>query len=474
MIVRIPCPIVGNTRLAVASEAATLTYAREHLHVPVPKVLASSRRRDHYNDIGAEFLILEKAQGVPLHRRIDSLNGDEAKPFIKDFLDIESRISSNNFSQIGSLYFKEDVTPELQNRPLYANGSACDSASEKYRIGPTVQRDFWRGERRYMNIDRGPCKQYYNTIVSFLNFVAGPDFGSYIQAIINRERQWLKTYAKPRPKNNPLFLSDFENDPDTHLRLLDCVESIIPCLNLPPSFMDLKLSHPDLNPSNVLVTPDGYPKVTDVIDWQHASILPYFVQAVFPPSFLYQGALISMKEDGEQEGMPDSVAAEPPEVQAKYQHHLQLVARHKLFHKMVRENDRRLRRLHVMGSPIQKAFLGLLQYASRSWTDGAYGIREQLMELYYDWNIIAGPGAPYPISFSEEEMELHDVDSYNGDYRTHCRYVFLEKAGCNPEGLIEPEKYEQVKAFCEKYHKDWVPERMGPWPLQDGTWSSLL
>lgn len=162
MIVRIPCPIVGNARLAVASEAATLTYAREHLHVPVPKVLASSRRRDHYNDIGAEFLILEKASGVPLHRRIDSLNGDDAKPFINDFLDIESRISSNNFSQIGSLYFKEDVTPELQNRPLFADGNAGDSASEKYRIGPTVQRDFWRGERRYMSIDRGPCKRYFN------------------------------------------------------------------------------------------------------------------------------------------------------------------------------------------------------------------------------------------------------------------------------------------------------------------------
>lgn len=457
-IVRIPCPIVGNAQLAVASEAATLTFAREHLKIPVPKVLASSRRRDHYKDIGAEFIILEKVPGVPLHRRIDSLNGDDALPFINAFLGVERQISGLSFSQIGSLYFKEDVAPELQNRPLYAVGNSDDAASEKYRIGPTVQREFWRGERRHMKIDRGPW----------------PDFGSYVQAIIDRERQWLKTYAQPRSRDDPLFLSDVENNPDTHLRLLDCLESIIPYFNFPPSFMELKLSHPDLHPSNVLVTPNGYPEITGIIDWQHAIILPYFIQAVFPPAFLYQGGLINIKEDGEQEMMPDSVSEEPPEVQAKYQHHLQLAARHKLFQKMVRENDRRLGRLHVMGSPIQKAFLGLLQCASRSWTDGAYGIRGQLMELYYDWNIIAGPGVPYPISFSEEEMEVHDTDSYNGDYWTHCRYVFLEKAGCNPDGLVEPEKYEQVKAFCEKYRKDWVPERMGPWPLQDGTWSSLL
>lgn len=62
------------------------------------------------------------------------------------------------FSQYGSINYKEDVDPLLQARPLYAEGQPPDDCSERFRVGPSVERRFYRGERTRLLIDRGPCK----------------------------------------------------------------------------------------------------------------------------------------------------------------------------------------------------------------------------------------------------------------------------------------------------------------------------
>ena len=49
----------------------------------------------------------------------------------------ERTFVSSRFSQIGSLYYEEDVEPALQGRPLYAE-SAEDDAFVRFRIGPYV------------------------------------------------------------------------------------------------------------------------------------------------------------------------------------------------------------------------------------------------------------------------------------------------------------------------------------------------
>ncbi|PBL04304.1 hypothetical protein ARMGADRAFT_49043 [Armillaria gallica] len=43
------------------------------------------------------------------------------------------------------LYFKKDVSPELQNRPLYLSDKESLPSAQKCRIGPIVDREWWRG-----------------------------------------------------------------------------------------------------------------------------------------------------------------------------------------------------------------------------------------------------------------------------------------------------------------------------------------
>ena len=157
LIVRIPCPIAGPQNLLIASEVATLDYVARYLHIPTPHVLAWSRDGSEYS-VGVGYIIMEKVPGVVLTERWMDISGGDLAELTERVIAMEKLFTEKRFSQIGSLYFKEDVTPELQTRPLYAKDFPDDGASEVYRIGPTVQREFWRGERSAMDIDRGPCE----------------------------------------------------------------------------------------------------------------------------------------------------------------------------------------------------------------------------------------------------------------------------------------------------------------------------
>ena len=167
MVVRIPCPIAGPSYLTTASEVATLEFAREVLKLPVPRVLAWSgarARKGSTNPVGVDHIMMEVAPGVQIGDRWPKMRGSaEVRPAIDDLLRLEDTLESVRFAQYGSLYFKEDVSAELQSRPLLAEGvgNGADSSvarfADKYRIGPLVDRQWWRGARAEMDLDRGPC-----------------------------------------------------------------------------------------------------------------------------------------------------------------------------------------------------------------------------------------------------------------------------------------------------------------------------
>ncbi|KAG7445339.1 uncharacterized protein BT62DRAFT_933183 [Guyanagaster necrorhizus] len=54
---------------------------------------------------------------------------------IKEMIFLDLDLHKQPFSQIGSLFFKEDVSPGLQSRPLYLNEKDNEEpAAERYRI----------------------------------------------------------------------------------------------------------------------------------------------------------------------------------------------------------------------------------------------------------------------------------------------------------------------------------------------------
>ncbi|KAJ5664273.1 hypothetical protein N7507_005004 [Penicillium longicatenatum] len=69
VIAKILCYIASPPTLTIAGEVGALEYIRKHTSIPIPYSLNNS------NTVGVEYIIIEKAAGVPLFQRTISSNG---------------------------------------------------------------------------------------------------------------------------------------------------------------------------------------------------------------------------------------------------------------------------------------------------------------------------------------------------------------------------------------------------------------
>ena len=145
-IARIPTPAAGPAHLVTASEVATMEFMRD-LGVPVPKVLTWSSTAD--NEVGAEYIIMGKAQGIQLKEVWDMMSHKQKCIFLADLVSIEAKMLSTSVGSYGALYYNGDVPDGKLVR-----GKEGDT---KFCLGPSVRRSYWEGEKTGMDIDRGPC-----------------------------------------------------------------------------------------------------------------------------------------------------------------------------------------------------------------------------------------------------------------------------------------------------------------------------
>jgi hypothetical protein len=102
-----------------------MDFVRSRIGAPVPKVLAWDASSD--NNVGCEYIIMEKCESNMLANVSDSSSDSY---HILDIASLLSYLAAIPFSQYGSIYYKEDVDPLLQTRPLYAKGEQHDDCSE--------------------------------------------------------------------------------------------------------------------------------------------------------------------------------------------------------------------------------------------------------------------------------------------------------------------------------------------------------
>lgn len=134
-----------------------MDYARTVLNLPVPEVIAYSARADS-TLVGVEFVLMRRSPGSELRKRWDGMSSEHVSGVIDQVLGAESRFMRYEFSQIGSLYYIEDVEPTLRARPLYKNGAGSEPGAGRFRIGPSTEWALWRGARAGLDVDRGPCE----------------------------------------------------------------------------------------------------------------------------------------------------------------------------------------------------------------------------------------------------------------------------------------------------------------------------
>jgi Phosphotransferase enzyme family len=152
LIARLPTSLAGPKRLTTASEVATLKLMAE-LGIPVPKVFSYSCCPD--SDVGSEFILMERARGVPLLSVWDKMGRKRRGQLMTQLVEMDSKLLALNLSGYGSIYLKRDL-PESSGIPL-----SVDPAFSEYCLGPSVERSWWTQERKSMSTHRGPCENSF-------------------------------------------------------------------------------------------------------------------------------------------------------------------------------------------------------------------------------------------------------------------------------------------------------------------------
>ncbi|KAK0438667.1 kinase-like domain-containing protein [Armillaria borealis] len=381
VIARIPCALVGNVRLSTASEVATMEYVRDVIGHPTPRVLAWSSTPEARSAVGSDFILMERTNGVALEDRWLNTFDHDIGAAIKEMLFLDIDLHQWPFSQIGSLFFKEDVSPELQGRPLYAREKDNEKPdAEKYWIGPVVNKQYWFDKP--IEGDRGPCKARYGVFHS-----------SHLPS----------SAASPSPSPSSLISRSKPSDlPELRQLLQQC---ILMAPHIIPSDRRLivpYLTHPDLSRSNVIVKPSGAANVVSYIDWQGAVALPYFQSISLPDAILYEGKLISVPDDPF--ASPELPSDVPPEL--KEQAYLewrpakrQRIMSNVLFQKIPL-------RLQAAQLPQGDLLSSIPDVALRCYADGPQFLRRLVYRLYDIWpNIMDNSSSPIecPVQLTEAD-----------------------------------------------------------------------
>ncbi|KAB8069135.1 hypothetical protein BDV29DRAFT_195102 [Aspergillus leporis] len=229
VIARIPYPNVGHSCKTTASEVATMEFVRSIMGIPVPRVLSWCGNGD--NPAESEYMLMEEAYKLKI---------------VDGIIAIEGKLLSFSFSRHGSLYFADDTFPGCEKAELPGDipGSKKGEVGHRFAIGPVANKEFWKRERAFLKIDRGPWKNACD----------------YPKAIAQREIAWIKEYATPKEPTK-----EAQTSPDAHIELYKKLHEFLTTLSLTgPLF--LLARHPKLicyNGEVLLKLPENYQTIKD-------------------------------------------------------------------------------------------------------------------------------------------------------------------------------------------------------------------
>jgi len=118
---------------------------------------------DPHNSVGAEYIIEEKAEGVPLGNLWFQWSKESQLSLVTELVNLETKLASVSFNKHGCIYYKTDLenigvpTMDIDATFLVSGKTLNCPIISKLAFGPLTQAVLWEGERAKMTLDRGPC-----------------------------------------------------------------------------------------------------------------------------------------------------------------------------------------------------------------------------------------------------------------------------------------------------------------------------
>ncbi|KAK2800297.1 hypothetical protein FQN51_006205 [Onygenales sp. PD_10] len=424
VVAKIPNPNAGFPFYTTASEVATMDFARSVAGMPVPEVYAWNPNTTD-NPVGAEYIIMEKAKGVPLSAKWPSMSKTEKIQLMQSIVSLEKSLLSHRIDHIGSIYYKSDLAG-LRRKPRYS-----DTGYNDFVVGPATERMFLQDGRRHITTEKGPWKSAYE----------------YILASSRRERDCIQQSSTfPRPEGIFGGPGGYKPTANAKLAVLNDFDKV--AFHLLPKDISTHtpvLWHNDLHHDNIFINPANPAEILSIIDWQAAHTSPLFKQAHTPAFLDFEGPKPALGLST-LPPLPENFETLSPEEKEEAQELQSQQSLYKLYEvQSARTNMpvyKALQHAETLGAQI-------ISLVSQVFNDGEPIIRGQLIQVIREWEKIVGPnGPPCPLTVTSADIAEQAVDQRRWEEGVQMMEDVLEALGGAEngwEGWVGHDDYEGLK-----------------------------
>ena len=408
---------------------------RNVLDTPTPEVHSwSSRAAD--NLVGAEYIIMEKARGIPLVVVWDDLPAEAKAKILTAVSKLHKSWLSLSFSRYGGLYYSRDLSDPFSDH-LYINEKGEKITDPRFAIGRATGRSWADAGRASVNCNKGPWQSVTE----------------YCMATAKRELDALRSITG-EPKQLFMICGPelYSPSPAKKRAAIETYEKIVDWLIPTDATITAgHLWHNDMHDENIFVDPDDVTKITAIIDWQSVDIAPLFDHHPDPAFLAYQTL---EHEEAEMPTRPDLTGLSPEEsrrISDEYQAKVLFV----IWRDLVKRRNPVLQRSISFRNSV---VYGLIFTMSRMFEYGEAHFWNLMLELRDSWSTLSAIEEsnipiPFPLDFSKEQAEQIQEDyasATNGmrvmeEIRTGMGDMWSEK------GVVDPERYEEAMEVLRDY-----------------------
>lgn len=429
-VLRIPYSLDSEDIMAqrLKSEVATMDFAELKLGVNVPKIFCYGANA--LNPLRQPFILQEFIDGKLLMKEWSPLIEDstDGKPdqsltkVVQNLSDFQNKLISLELNEFGSLYFAKDYSES--DKPAY-EGETNPDLQGRWRIGPSVERCFWRKKSAMKFEDllkfAGPW-----SLTSPMDVVKNTGL---VEAANARARLSLKQKGSSSKEVSQTILEE-------QITSFDNLAKLAPYLFNPetrtiPNLKELlkpRLHHPDLDPMNVIISND----VPYLMDFEGTSIKPFILQN--SPQFVaYDGPKVyNLKED-----VPDYEKLSDAE-KAQYDFMYKRTRNQYLWEAALNERSKKL--ISAVAPPVKLLRSPYIATVERKSDEEFLLIDEALLQLKEVWDVFAKNGLvnseTFPLEFTKEQIQKHSND-LNAFHEKLISTPFAATHGWIPQDMFE-------------------------------------
>ncbi|KAL8966267.1 MAG: hypothetical protein Q9183_003448 [Haloplaca sp. 2 TL-2023] len=428
VIAKLPCPNAGRAITDIVMLVSTQTQ------VPAPKLL--SWNADAAGPVGAEYIIMEKAPGVQLFAVWNKVSASGRLKLIKSLTQLENQLATIHFPAYGSLYHRQSISKSSERVIL---DPSIDPTGQ-FCVGPACVPAWTDGSSAAdldSTLDMGPLK--------------GLDLHQYGSALARRS---TSRTCLPAKRTMPPTL---QGTPDAHANLRDVALGILPFLAEWPALQQSAkpvLWHTDLHMGNIFVSETDHSQIVSIIDWQHTSVSPHFVQARWPiflrPPENYALGLQypELPKNYKDLDATDKMIADYEKQSADASKAYEVAT--------YINNQVTYEALWEVHDPTQEFFKRI----GDTWDDGIVHLQMCLEKMQEDWSELGFPD-PCPLEMSAEDKESlnHRRAAYTDWYE--AQETAKKYLGTDEDGWISPELDFDRKCRQNKELLDYMIECKG-------------